>query len=132
VRAHPAYVAEVAYWNTRRLLGLAGRMEFLWHARSVKLPQWPVPLAMATTTWAVMLALLAVVTGAARRSPRFVWVALALLALTTVVVNADALRFQVPFAPFEALLAGAGVAWLLDRSGAQSRERGPTDADDRR
>ncbi len=129
VRAHPAYVAEVAYWNTVRLLGLAGRMEFLWHARSLKLPEWPVLLAMAVSTWMALLALLGVITGAARGSPRFVWIGVTLLAFTTVLVNADALRFQVPFSPFEALLAGAGVAWLLERSRARSRAgvqtRGP-------
>jgi 4-amino-4-deoxy-L-arabinose transferase-like glycosyltransferase len=114
--AHPGYVAEVGYWNMLRLTGLAGQREFLRNARSLKLPAWPVRVAMATAAWTAVLALLAVVTGAARRSPRFVWVGAALVAVTTIFVNADALRFQVPLAPFEALLAGAGVVWLLERA----------------
>ena len=82
----------------------------------------PIRLAWSTSTFVVLLALLGAVTGAARGSPRFVWAAALLLALSTVFVNADALRFQVPFGAFEALLGGAALAWFLLRVSSPPRQ----------
>jgi 4-amino-4-deoxy-L-arabinose transferase-like glycosyltransferase len=113
-RDHPAYVADVAYHNTLRLAGLAAHAELLASARALRLPEWAIRLAWSTSTFTLLLALTGAITGAARGSPRFVWAAALLLALSTVLVNADALRFQVPFGVFEALLGGAAVARLLD------------------
>jgi hypothetical protein len=113
-REHPAYVAEVGYHNTLRLAALEGHAGFLAAARALGLPGWSIRLAWSTSTLALLLALIGVGTGAGRGSPRFVWVAAVLLAASTVFVNADALRFQVPFGAFEALLGGAAVAFLID------------------
>jgi 4-amino-4-deoxy-L-arabinose transferase-like glycosyltransferase len=113
-RDHPAYVADVAYHNALRLAGVTGHAELLASARALGLPAWAVRLAWSTSMFTVLLALAGVVTGAGRGSPAFVWAAALLLALSTILVNADALRFQLPFGAFEALLGGAAVAWLLD------------------
>src|SRR5260221_9446110 len=102
--AHPLYIAQVGYRNTLRLAGFDGHAEFLSDARGLKLPQWPIRLAWSTTEFAVLMALAGVLSGAARGSPRFVWVGGILLMLTTVLVNTESLRFQVTFGPFLALL----------------------------
>ena len=129
--AHPAYVGEVAGYNTLRLAGIRGRQDFLTSARALGLPEWPVRLALVTSEFLALFALAGIVSGAARGSPRFVWVAASLLFVTTVLVNADALRFQVPFGPFEALLAGAAIAAMFRRSRqiARSAARQTTVAD---
>jgi hypothetical protein len=124
IQKHPGYVAEVGYRNTLRLAGVASHPDLLASARLLGLPQWSIRLAWSTSTFALVLALLGIFTGAARGSPRFVWVAALLLLLSTIFVNADALRFQVPFGPFEALLGGAGVASLLDAA-RRRRSRQP-------
>jgi 4-amino-4-deoxy-L-arabinose transferase-like glycosyltransferase len=114
VGEHPGYVAEVAYRNTLRLAGVASHADLLASARVLGLPEWSIRLAWSTSSFALLLALIGAVSGAARGSPKFVWAAVVLLALSTIFVNADALRFQVPFGAFEALLGGAAVASLID------------------
>lgn len=131
---HPGYVAEVGYRNTLRLAGVGSHLDLLASARVLGLPEWSIRLAWSTSTFVLLLALTGVLTRAARGSPRFVWAAVLLLLLSTIFVNADALRFQVPFGIFEALLGGAAVAWLLDaarrrgspRPGDLSRTGTPT------
>lgn len=122
-QAHPGYVGQVAYRNTLRLAGLDGHVDYLAGARSLALPEWSSRVAWSTCTFAVLLALLAVATRAARGAPRFPWVGALLLLLSTVLVNADGLRFMVPFGPFEALLAGAAIAALLERARRRSARR---------
>jgi 4-amino-4-deoxy-L-arabinose transferase-like glycosyltransferase len=120
-REHPGYVAEVGLYNTLRLTGAYGHDDLRADARSLRLPEWSFRIAWSTSEFLVLLALVGVVSGAARRPPRFVWVAGLLLFVSTVFVNAEALRFQVPFGVFEALLGGAGVAWLLRTARGRTR-----------
>jgi 4-amino-4-deoxy-L-arabinose transferase-like glycosyltransferase len=122
-RDHPGYVAEVAYRNTLRLAGVGSHLDLLGSARMLGLPEWSIRLAWSTSTFVLLLALAGAVSGAARGSPRFVWVAVVLLALSTIFVNADALRFQVPFGAFEALLGGAAVASLMDAARRRGSRR---------
>jgi 4-amino-4-deoxy-L-arabinose transferase-like glycosyltransferase len=117
---HPAYVLEVGYRNTLRLLGVSGRDRLLMDARAAAMPGWVIRSSFAASLLVALLALAAFVSGAARGAPRFVWVAGALIVASIVFVNAEALRFQVPIAPFELLAAGAAVAY-----GRQWRARSP-------
>jgi 4-amino-4-deoxy-L-arabinose transferase-like glycosyltransferase len=118
--AHPGYIAEVAGYNTLRLAGIGGQQDFLTSGRALRLSQWTTSLALVTSQFIALFALVGALSGAARGSPRFVWIAVLLLFVTTVLVNADALRFQVPFGPFEALLAGAAITALI-RSARRGR-----------
>jgi hypothetical protein len=114
--AHPAYIAEVGWQNTLRLAGVLGRDELLGDARALGLPEWSARVSFLMAEFVALLALLGAISGAARGSPRFVWVAGLLLLASTVFVNAEAMRFQVPLAPYEWWLAGAALAWVSARA----------------
>jgi hypothetical protein len=73
-------------------------------------------VSFVVAEFVALLALLGAISGAARASPRFVWAAGLLLLASTVFVNAQAMRFQVPLAPYEWWLAGAALAWVTARA----------------
>jgi hypothetical protein len=123
--AHPGYVAEVGWRNTLRLAGVLGRDQLLGDARALRLPEWSARVSFVMAEFIALLALLAAISGAARGSPRFVWAAGLLLLASTVFVNAEAMRFQVPLAPYEWLLAGAALGWVTARARSEARRSSP-------
>jgi 4-amino-4-deoxy-L-arabinose transferase-like glycosyltransferase len=110
---HPAYVAEVGWHNVLRMAGIAGRDRLLGDGRATGVPDWAIRWSYAMSELVALLALVAVAARAGRGAPWFVWATGLLIAASIVFVNAEALRFQVPVAPFELLLAGAAVAWAM-------------------
>jgi hypothetical protein len=109
----PGYVAEVAWRNSLRVLGL-GESGYNRQATAAEFdlgPRWN----DLVTYGALPFALLAVVgctTAAARRTPRWVW-AVPLLMLATCVLFSATQRFRLPADPFLVMLAALGLSAAL-------------------
>ena len=112
VRAHPAYVGRVVYWNTGRLFGLTGLEDNRrsWAANGFS-RRWA---DIAFYGYAVVagLALGGLAARATRRAPLGLWLAPALLWLATVPLLGES-RLRAPIDPFLVLLAAVGLtaAW---------------------
>jgi len=106
---HPAYVAEVAFWTTRRGLELGG-LDWSRHTAST---------VSIDATWAIrgvvcfwLFALLAVAgafTRAARRTPWFVWAFPALMYLSVMFLVIETPRYRTPIDPFIVMLAALAL-----------------------
>jgi 4-amino-4-deoxy-L-arabinose transferase-like glycosyltransferase len=106
---HPAYVATVAFWTTRRLLELGG-LDWARHTYatvSVE-PGWA--NAGIVLFWVVaLLAVAGAFTVRARRTPLFVWAVPALMYLSVVFLVVETPRYRSPIDPFVILLAALAV-----------------------
>ncbi len=106
---HPAYVATVAFWTTRRLLELGG-LDWARHTYatvSVE-PGWA--NAGIIVFWVVaLLAVAGAFTVRARRTPLFVWAVPALMYLSVVFLVVETPRYRSPIDPFVILLAALAV-----------------------
>jgi hypothetical protein len=107
---HPTYPLAVAGHNLRRWLDLAGTERARFEAHTMDIgPRWAE--AALPFAWALAaLALVGLVTRAARGTPRAFWLAPALLLCSTLLVNAETPRFRAPLDPFLILLAAAALA----------------------
>jgi 4-amino-4-deoxy-L-arabinose transferase-like glycosyltransferase len=123
VTEHPAYPLEVAGWNLRRWLDLAGFRRARFEAQTADIaPGW----ADASLPFAWVLAGLALLGARAiRRAPAF-WLAPGALLLVTLLVNAETPRFRAPLDPFLIVLAAAFVSSWGPAAGAWRRARRPT------
>lgn len=121
VRRHPGYVAQVAWFNVRQLLHLAGSHRWALGARTIDVSVgWGVVAAIAF--WIVLaLALVGAFTRAARRAPVALWLAPALLLVSAVFVIGEAPRFRAPVDPFGLLLAGLGASAAFERLARRRR-----------
>lgn len=128
VGAHPLAIVEVAYWNTRRLLDLAGSFATESAASNIGLPTG---LARRGAEWfwlTAALALAGLFAPATRRLPRWLWLAVGLLFASVVLVQGETPRFRAPLDPFLIVLAAVGVDVLLRRT-AQVAARLASDAE---
>jgi 4-amino-4-deoxy-L-arabinose transferase-like glycosyltransferase len=108
VKAHPAYVAKVFWWNTLRLLNLTGTGFERWAARYEAYPAW-LAIASVYAFWAAgLLALGGVFTAAARRAPLALWACPLVIFLSTVLLEGST-RYRSPADPFVVVLAALGA-----------------------
>src|SRR4051812_7955767 len=125
VDRHPAYVADVAFWNTRRALDLAG-LSWARHTYSTVSvgPGWAD--AGVVCFWLVgALALAgALLTRAGRRTPLPVVLVPALLYLSVVFLAFETPRYRTGIDPFVVLLAA--VALVASADALRSRRSRPT------
>jgi hypothetical protein len=119
VRAHPAAVPQVAAANTLRLFELAGAERTRFGAERIDVPPGAA-VAGARQLWVVAaLVLLAAVGGALRRAPPWLVGLVAVLFLTTVLVQSETPRFRAPLDPFLLILAASALC----RGAEQLRQR---------
>lgn len=117
---HPAYVVRVAWWNTRRLLDLAGssyvRFDFADSALPVSLA-WPELISF----WIIgSLALAGAFTRRARRAP--LWLRLVVPSMAVSVVIVAYIRFRAPLDPFFLMLSALVLVAGADRIAARRRK----------
>jgi 4-amino-4-deoxy-L-arabinose transferase-like glycosyltransferase len=107
---HPGYVLQVAWENSVRLLDLAGTRRTRATAASIDVP----PGAAVVGAWQLWVIIAVVVVGAGagalRPVPRGLLVLIALLWLTTVVVQGETPRFRAALDPFLLMLAALSLA----------------------
>jgi 4-amino-4-deoxy-L-arabinose transferase-like glycosyltransferase len=110
IRAHPLYPAKVGFWNTARMLDLAGRRRWRWTAGTISIDQrW----ADGGVICFWLFAALAIAGGAtrlARAVPRWVWAVPVLMYLSVVFLAVETPRYRTALDPFIVLLAAAALA----------------------
>lgn len=120
---HPTAPLAAGWHNLLRMLELEG--SYAWHASAQA-----IGLSNATAQrgvigfWIIgVLALLGLVTRAARGVPRWLWGFPLLMAISVVFVNVETPRFREPVDPFLVLLAACAVAGAVQRLGRRAGAR---------
>jgi 4-amino-4-deoxy-L-arabinose transferase-like glycosyltransferase len=111
VKSHPVSLLRTAYWNSVRLLNLTGPGIEVALAPIWGYPKWLAELSVYAFWIVAVLALLAAVSGAARRAPPALW-GCPLAILLSAVPFLGLTRYRLPADPFFVLLAAAGVLSL--------------------
>ncbi|MBI5105806.1 MAG: glycosyltransferase family 39 protein, partial [Solirubrobacterales bacterium] len=112
---HPLYVAEVWWWNTRRMADLAGRERSRATAATITIDRAWADRAV-TCFWVVAaLALVGAAARPARRAPAWLWAVPALLYLSVVLLAVETPRYRTALDPFVILLAAVGLVAAGDR-----------------
>jgi 4-amino-4-deoxy-L-arabinose transferase-like glycosyltransferase len=108
IRAHPAYVAKVFWWNALRLLNLTGTHYERWAAQWNAYPKWLAEDSVYAF-WALgLLAFGGAFTAAVRRAPLALWGCPLVIFLSTVFLEGST-RYRSPADPFIVMLAALGV-----------------------
>ncbi len=108
IRAHPAYVAKVAFWNSLRMFGLTGSRFELFSARYEPYPPWLASLSTYVSWGLALLALGGLLSGALRRAPPALW-GVPLAILVSVVFFYGSVRYRSPADPLLIMLAVLGM-----------------------
>ena len=109
---HPAYVAQVLLHNSLRLLNLEGSSWWHYEAEMLSLPRWPADVAGYAFFVLLAAAVAGALTPAARRAPRWLWLA-PLLLIAAVIFAGSEIRYRAPVEPFLAMLAALAVTKRL-------------------
>jgi 4-amino-4-deoxy-L-arabinose transferase-like glycosyltransferase len=127
---HPLFVAKVGWWNTRRMLDLAGRRRSRATAATITINHKWADRGILCFWIVGGLALAGMATRRARRAPPFVWAVPALMFLSVVFLVVETPRYRTPIDPFLVLLAAAALAgaWARVRALRWRTERPPAGA----
>jgi 4-amino-4-deoxy-L-arabinose transferase-like glycosyltransferase len=121
---HPYVVPEVAFWNTARLLDLGGQETYHKTARTDTEAAGSTADAMAYEFWGfAALAIIGILGGALRGTPRSVWFVALALWLSVAVVTTGTPRFRSALEPFVIGLAATGVLAIGRTVGRRVRLR---------
>jgi 4-amino-4-deoxy-L-arabinose transferase-like glycosyltransferase len=126
IREHPAYVGKVAWWNTRRMVDLAG-----WHrsratAATITINHLWADRGILCFWIFAALALAGAFTAMARRAPWYVWAMPILMFFSVVFLVVETPRYRTPIDPFIVLLAAAALVTAARRAlAARSTDRSP-------
>jgi 4-amino-4-deoxy-L-arabinose transferase-like glycosyltransferase len=109
IREHPAYLATVAFWTTRRLLELGG-LDWARHTYATVSVGAGWANAGIVCFWLfALLAIAGACTARARRAPWWVWAVPVLMYLSVVLLVVETPRYRSPIDPFVVLLAALAV-----------------------
>jgi 4-amino-4-deoxy-L-arabinose transferase-like glycosyltransferase len=118
---HPAYVAEVAFWNTARMLDLAGMSWSRHTASTISIgPRWADAGVVCVWLFAA-LAIAGALTSRGRGTPAYVAAVPALIYLSVVFVVFETPRYRAGIDPFILMLASVAVVAGWDASAARRR-----------
>jgi hypothetical protein len=117
---HPGYVAQVLVHNSLRLLNLEGSSWWRSQGEMLSLPRWAADAAAYAFYVLLTAALAGALAPAARRAPRWLWLA-PLLLFAAVVFAGSEIRYRAPVEPFLALLAALAVTRQSDTAPGASR-----------
>jgi 4-amino-4-deoxy-L-arabinose transferase-like glycosyltransferase len=121
---HPTVVPQVIFWNTVRLLDLYSRHRSHVTAATDVDSSNGVADAMIYSFWVLgVLALIAIVLGAARGAPKTLWLVPLVLWLSEAIATTGTPRFRAALEPFVVMLAALGLLALarLPRRRAATR-----------
>jgi hypothetical protein len=111
---HPTYVADVAWWNTRRMLDLAGLRWSRHTASTISVgPGWADAGVICFWLFAA-LAIAGAITSRGRRVPRHVAAVPALLYLSVVFLAVETPRYRTGIDPFIVMLASVALLATWD------------------
>jgi hypothetical protein len=123
--AHPAYVLEVAWHNSLRLLDLDAGFTAFVLSLDPGAESLPADLARYAFYGVLALALLAALTGGLRRVPSLVWWTIGLFTLSSVLVW-GANRYRQPVEPFLIVFAALPLTRAFEAVAAAVRRPEPT------
>lgn len=118
IREHPTFVLKVGWWNTRRMLELAGLKRSRATAATITIDHKWADRGVLCFWIVAGLALAGALTSRARRAPPYVWLVPALMFLSVVFLVVETPRYRTPIDPFLVLLAAAAVAAGWERARA--------------
>jgi len=121
IRARPESVAEVGFWNTIRMLELAGLQRARETSATISIPSGPAVAGVLCFWLFLLLAVAGAFTARARAAPRFVWLVPLLLAASVVFLTLETPRYRTAVDPFVVLLAALAVTGLLERRARRLR-----------
>jgi 4-amino-4-deoxy-L-arabinose transferase-like glycosyltransferase len=113
IKADPAYVLKVGYWNTLRQFHLTELDLAQLNLANTNIPRIPALFEIYGFYPLGVLALAGLLTRRARRAPKWLW--LVPLCLWTAVFVTGFIRFRSPLDPFLVLLAASAVAAMQER-----------------
>jgi 4-amino-4-deoxy-L-arabinose transferase-like glycosyltransferase len=118
---HPGYVAEVLFWNSVRMLDLAGLSWSRHTAATISIgPRWAD--AGVVCFWAfAALAIAGALTPRARRIPLYVAAVPVLLFLSVAFLAFETPRYRTGIDPFIVMLAGVALVACWDASASRNR-----------
>jgi 4-amino-4-deoxy-L-arabinose transferase-like glycosyltransferase len=119
IREHPTYVAKVGWWNTRRMLELAGLRRSRATAATITIDHYWADRGILCFWIFAALALAGALTTMARRVPLYVWAIPVLSFLSVVFLVVETPRYRTPIDPFLVLLATAALVTAARRVLAQ-------------
>ncbi len=118
---HPAYVAEVVFWNGVRMLDLAGTSWSRHTASTIGVgPRWADAGVIAFWSFAA-LAIAGALTSRGRQMPPYVGVVPALLFLSVAFFAFETPRYRTGIDPFIVMLASVALAAGWDASASRGR-----------
>jgi 4-amino-4-deoxy-L-arabinose transferase-like glycosyltransferase len=119
---HPAYVAEVAFWNTVRMLDLAGMGWSRHTASTISIgPRWADAGVVCFWLFAA-LAIAGALSRRGRRTPAHVAVVPALLFLSVVFLAFETPRYRTGIDPFIVMFAAVALVAGWDASASRGRD----------
>jgi 4-amino-4-deoxy-L-arabinose transferase-like glycosyltransferase len=122
IAEHPAYVAQVGWWSTARMLDLTG-LEWSRHTTGTIgiAPRWA-DVSVACFWAFALLALAGACTRRARQAPLFVWLVPVLMYLSVVFLVVETPRYRTGIDPFIVILAALALLSAADaRAGFRRR-----------
>jgi 4-amino-4-deoxy-L-arabinose transferase-like glycosyltransferase len=123
---HPLFVAKVGWWNTRRMLELAGRRRSRATAATITVDHKWADRGILCFWIVGGVALAGLATRRVRRAPGFVWAVPILMFLSVVFLVVETPRYRTPIDPFLVLLAAAALVTGFERARAvRLREQRP-------
>jgi 4-amino-4-deoxy-L-arabinose transferase-like glycosyltransferase len=124
IREHPTFVLKVGWWNTRRMLDLAGLRRSRATAATITIDHKWADRGIVCFWTVAGLALLGAFTRRARRAPPYIWLVPALMFLSVVFLVVETPRYRTPIDPFLVLLAAAALTtgWERVRGRLAQRE----------
>jgi hypothetical protein len=121
IARHPLFVAKVGWWNTRRMLDLAGRRRSRATAATITIDHKWADRGILCFWIVGGLALAGMASRRARRAPPFVWAVPLLMFLSVVFLVVETPRYRTPIDPFLVLLAAAALATGFERVRTHAR-----------
>jgi 4-amino-4-deoxy-L-arabinose transferase-like glycosyltransferase len=119
IREHPTYVAKVGWWNTRRMLDLAGLRRSRATAATITINHFWADRGILCFWIFTALALAGAFTTMARRTPWYVWAMPILSFFSVIFLVVETPRYRTPIDPFLVLLATAALVTAARRVLAQ-------------
>jgi hypothetical protein len=113
IKADPAYVLKVGYWNTLRMFHLTELDLAVLNLSNTDIPRLPALFEIYGFYPLGVLALAGLLTRRARRAPKWLW--LIPLCLATSVFVTGFIRFRSPLDPFLIMLAALSLATVYER-----------------
>jgi SAM-dependent methyltransferase len=126
IRERPVSVAEVGFWNTIRMLELAGFQRARETAATISIPPGPAIAGVLCFWLYALLAIAGACTARARATPLHVWLVPLLFAASVVFLTLETPRYRTPVEPFVVLLAALAVTVAVERRARRATAAPPT------